>query len=73
MRGNDIRAIPRMQGTEWVRVRCPNRRSSLVEMNGNDLPMILARVSMSGRRDDTAMTAAFTRLSETPIVVRMRR
>jgi hypothetical protein len=42
-------------------------------MNGNDLPMILARVSMSGRRDDTAMTAAFVRLSETPIVVRMRR
>jgi hypothetical protein len=73
MCGTVIKATPRMNGIECVSVLWPNRRSILAEIKGNVFPIMLACVSMSGRSDETAITKAFTRLRETPNVVRMRR
>jgi len=42
-------------------------------MNGMILPMELAAVSMSGSRADMAITEAFTKLRDTPVVVKISR
>jgi len=61
------------QASECVNVRCPNRRSSVNETNGRNLPILLAPVSMSGSTDDTAINRALGTVRATPVVVSMSR